>query len=166
MLYNTIRSIWVIGFCAAVPSASEHSCWGTLCSISTVKPTKRCLGWWDPAPCLGVGREVSLNPGSPLQSRTRPSPLLGARCPPLPPRPTGLSTHPSASNEGWGCSCSPRCGNPHQCVKPTASPALQAGICLLELSMCCVPGLLLPSTASVRIYGHRNHSEAYSDSDQ
>lgn len=75
-------------------------------------------------------------------------------------------THPSASNEGWGCSCSPRCGNPHQCVKPTASPALQAGICLLELSMCCVPGLLLPSTASVRIYGHRNHSEAYSDSDQ
>lgn len=75
-------------------------------------------------------------------------------------------THPSAGNEGWGCSCSPRCGNPHQCVKPTASPALQAGICLLELSMCCVPGLLLPSTASVRIYGHRNHSEAYSDSDQ
>lgn len=76
-----------------MPSASEHARWGTLCSISTVKPTERCLGWWDPAPCLGVGREVSLNPGSPLQSRTRPSPLLGARCPPLPPRPTGLSTH-------------------------------------------------------------------------
>lgn len=116
-------------------------------------------------PRRGQGSEPE--PGVTAAERDKAITPAGGSLPTSPTSSHGAEhTHPSASNEGWGCSCSPRCGNPHQCVKPTASPALQAGICLLELSMCCVPGLLLPSTASVRIYGHRNHSEAYSDSDQ